>query len=86
MAKLGKLRDEIRRLHGANEESVLSAMIAGSNFDEVMLSNTSEKGAEWVAAIRNDDKPGLMDVFLAEYGLSTDEGVALMCLAPILRC
>ena len=27
---------------------------------------------------------GLMEVFLAEYGLSTDEGVALMCLAEAL--
>jgi RHH-type proline utilization regulon transcriptional repressor/proline dehydrogenase/delta 1-pyrroline-5-carboxylate dehydrogenase len=26
----------------------------------------------------------LMEVFLAEYGLSTDEGVALMCLAEAL--
>ena len=29
-------------------------------------------------------KPGLMEVFLAEYGLSTDEGIALMCLAEAL--
>ena len=34
-----------------------------------------------VEAIRADGRPGLMEVFLAEYGLSTSEGVALMCLA-----
>ena len=40
--------------------------------------------ADLVNAIRHDSKPGLMEVFLAEYGLSTEEGVALMCLAEAL--
>ena len=31
-----------------------------------------------------DRRPGLMEVFLAEYGLSTKEGIALMCLAEAL--
>ncbi|MEB3420605.1 bifunctional proline dehydrogenase/L-glutamate gamma-semialdehyde dehydrogenase PutA [Salipiger marinus] len=42
------------------------------------------RGADLVRAIRTSAKPGLMEVFLAEYGLSTDEGVALMCLAEAL--
>ena len=42
------------------------------------------KAATLVGRIRNDAAPGLMEVFLAEYGLSTDEGVALMCLAEAL--
>lgn len=37
-----------------------------------------------VTQLRNDAKPGLMEKFLGEYGLSTDEGVALMCLAEAL--
>jgi len=39
---------------------------------------------ELVTQLRNDDDPGLMEVFLSQYGLSTDEGVALMCLAEAL--
>ena len=42
------------------------------------------QGAELVRRIRNASRPGLMEVFLAEYGLSTDEGIALMCLAEAL--
>jgi RHH-type proline utilization regulon transcriptional repressor/proline dehydrogenase/delta 1-pyrroline-5-carboxylate dehydrogenase len=42
------------------------------------------KATNLVNQIRNDAAPGLMEVFLAEYGLSTDEGVALMCLAEAL--
>nr|WP_223274755.1 bifunctional proline dehydrogenase/L-glutamate gamma-semialdehyde dehydrogenase PutA [Tateyamaria sp. syn59] len=37
-----------------------------------------------VTAIRTQSAPGLMETFLAEYGLSTDEGIALMCLAEAL--
>ena len=37
-----------------------------------------------VMTLRNDAKQGLMEKFLGEYGLSTDEGVALMCLAEAL--
>ena len=40
--------------------------------------------AQLVKQIRENAAPGLMEVFLAEYGLSTDEGVALMCLAEAL--
>src|SRR5690606_12604208 len=35
-------------------------------------------GADLVRRIRGATRPGLMEVFLAEYGLSTDEGIALM--------
>ncbi|MBB94088.1 MAG: bifunctional proline dehydrogenase/L-glutamate gamma-semialdehyde dehydrogenase [Rhodobacteraceae bacterium] len=41
-------------------------------------------GSDLVRAIRDTSAPGLMEVFLAEYGLSTEEGVALMCLAEAL--
>ncbi|HHS82480.1 MAG TPA: bifunctional proline dehydrogenase/L-glutamate gamma-semialdehyde dehydrogenase, partial [Devosia sp.] len=37
-----------------------------------------------VKGIRRHDRPGLMEAFLAEYGLSSREGVALMCLAEAL--
>ncbi len=41
-------------------------------------------GARLVEAVRASGDPGLMEVFLAEYGLSSEEGVALMCLAEAL--
>lgn len=39
------------------------------------------QAASWVTTLRADPNPNLMESFLAEYGLSTDEGIALMCLA-----
>ena len=38
----------------------------------------------FVDHLRKDARPALMEVFLAEYGLNTEEGVALMCLAEAL--
>ena len=43
-----------------------------------------DHAANLVTQIRGSTKPGMMEVFLAEYGLSTDEGIALMCLAEAL--
>ena len=34
--------------------------------------------------VRKRSSPSVMEAFLAEYGLSTDEGVGLMCLAEAL--
>ena len=42
------------------------------------------RGASWCATSAASPSPGLMEVFLAEYGLSTEEGIALMCLAEAL--
>jgi RHH-type proline utilization regulon transcriptional repressor/proline dehydrogenase/delta 1-pyrroline-5-carboxylate dehydrogenase len=42
------------------------------------------RATKLVTAIREDSRPGLMEVFLSEYGLSTEEGIALMCLAEAL--
>jgi RHH-type proline utilization regulon transcriptional repressor/proline dehydrogenase/delta 1-pyrroline-5-carboxylate dehydrogenase len=44
----------------------------------------TEHARKLVQRLRTDAKPGLMEKFLGEYGLSSDEGVALMCLAEAL--
>ncbi|MGI3164158.1 bifunctional proline dehydrogenase/L-glutamate gamma-semialdehyde dehydrogenase PutA [Pseudooceanicola sp. 200-1SW] len=44
----------------------------------------SHRAADLVRKIRTSQKPTLMEHFLGEYGLSTREGVALMCLAEAM--
>ncbi|MGY6696573.1 MAG: bifunctional proline dehydrogenase/L-glutamate gamma-semialdehyde dehydrogenase PutA [Roseinatronobacter sp.] len=55
-----------------------------AGLDEKARSQIVENATDLVQGIRNADSPGLMEVFLAEYGLSTEEGIALMCLAEAL--
>lgn len=44
----------------------------------------ADRAATLVNSIREAGQPGFMEAFLNEYGLSTHEGIALMCLAEAL--
>jgi RHH-type proline utilization regulon transcriptional repressor/proline dehydrogenase/delta 1-pyrroline-5-carboxylate dehydrogenase len=66
------------------EGPLLERLIAEAALPASQRDRFATRGAELVRAIRADQRPGLMEVFLAEYGLSTDEGIALMCLAEAL--
>ncbi|MFK7854797.1 MAG: bifunctional proline dehydrogenase/L-glutamate gamma-semialdehyde dehydrogenase PutA [Granulosicoccus sp.] len=84
MSNLDAIRSGIRRLHMADEHALLKTLVTDHGLDEAARADISSKAAELIRAIRQSSSPGLMEVFLAEYGLSTDEGVALMCLAEAL--
>lgn len=68
----------------ADPDAALSRLIKMANLSDTDRRAICTIGADLVRAIRASTSPGLMEVFLAEYGLSTDEGVALMCLAEAL--
>lgn len=67
-----------------DEAVLVQSLIAEAGLSEEARAVITDKGADLVSQIRRAAKPGLMEVFLAEYGLSTDEGIALMCLAEAL--
>ena len=68
----------------ADEPQLIAQNLASGALDPAARATISAHGADLVTQIRASAKPGLMEVFLAEYGLSTDEGIALMCLAEAL--
>ncbi|TCO71911.1 bifunctional proline dehydrogenase/L-glutamate gamma-semialdehyde dehydrogenase PutA [Rhodovulum euryhalinum] len=78
------LRTGIEAATYAPEGPVLKRLLAGTGLDAAARTRISAAAAALVRDIRAHDRPGLMEVFLAEYGLSTEEGVALMCLAEAL--
>jgi RHH-type proline utilization regulon transcriptional repressor/proline dehydrogenase/delta 1-pyrroline-5-carboxylate dehydrogenase len=84
MTTLHDRRLHIRAAHLRNEKEVIQDLIAQADLGPEVRKSISDRAATLVNGIRNDARPGLMDVFLAEYGLSTKEGVALMCLAEAL--
>ena len=67
-----------------SETEVLAELIDLADLDAENRGEIVHQAAELVTSIRSASRPSIMDVFLAEYGLSTDEGVALMCLAEAL--
>ena len=68
----------------ADEATKLVELNATAALSKADREAIGANAADLVRAIRANAAPGLMEVFLAEYGLSTDEGVALMCLAEAL--
>ncbi|MFK7938832.1 MAG: bifunctional proline dehydrogenase/L-glutamate gamma-semialdehyde dehydrogenase PutA, partial [Roseovarius sp.] len=78
------IRNTIDAKTYAEEAGTLEDLIASAALSDTDRARISTKGADLVRAIRGQSNPGLMEVFLAEYGLSTDEGIALMCLAEAL--
>ena len=77
-------RAQIDAMLYAPEAPVLATLTATAALSAADRAAISAHGADLVARIRATSTPGLMEVFLAEYGLSTDEGIALMCLAEAL--
>ena len=84
MADLKEFRERMAALHFAPDAEVLSAPDVGHVPGDDLRTRISKNAAALVRDIRQEDRPSLMESFLAEYGLSTDEGVALMCLAEAL--
>ena len=84
MTQLQETRSLIRAAHLRNETQTVQALIEQAALPKEQRSRISREAVALVTGIRGEASPGLMDVFLAEYGLSTDEGVALMCLAEAL--
>lgn len=77
-------RGKIISLQRCAEAELISDLTARANISDLTHKAISTRAFDLVTAIRADDDPGLMEVFLEEYGLSTDEGIALMCLAEAL--
>ncbi|MBD8891183.1 bifunctional proline dehydrogenase/L-glutamate gamma-semialdehyde dehydrogenase PutA [Roseibium litorale] len=76
--------DRIDALKLQDEPALLRSLSAEANLSADERAAIVRSAAELVAKIRADGELGLMEVFLAEYGLSTEEGIALMCLAEAL--
>ena len=78
------LRQQIRQHLYADETSLLDILTSEANLDAGLRTGISIHAEELVNNVRSSSDPALLESFLAQYGLSTDEGVALMCLAEAL--
>ncbi|XOV84400.1 MAG: bifunctional proline dehydrogenase/L-glutamate gamma-semialdehyde dehydrogenase PutA [bacterium] len=89
MSSIPPTHRENIRAHYASEEGADEALVIRALTDVIRLSPTERKAiaadaAALVQRVRDETDPSLMESFLQEYGLSTSEGVGLMCLAEAL--
>jgi len=83
MSDTNTIRQIIRAKTYASEAEVLDHLAVFLP-DATARAQIEEVATSFVDHLRKDARPALMEVFLAEYSLNTEEGVALMCLAEAL--
>ena len=84
MSTLIDFRDKVRTHHRTDEAEILEYLISNFGPDENMRKRIQERAIQVVREVRSASGPTLTESFLGEYGLSTDEGLALMTLAEAL--
>ncbi|NKB27617.1 MAG: bifunctional proline dehydrogenase/L-glutamate gamma-semialdehyde dehydrogenase PutA [Rhodobacteraceae bacterium] len=62
----------------------MDRLLKQAAFSQAECEDFARWGADLVRLIRDGANPSMMELFLGEYGLSSEEGVALMCLAEAL--
>jgi len=80
---LAAIRAAIREATYGDEAAAVARLMESAPPAETRAA-ISEAAAAFIREVRSSSDPGLMERFLAEYGLSTKEGIALMCLAEAL--
>ncbi|MGD8580225.1 MAG: bifunctional proline dehydrogenase/L-glutamate gamma-semialdehyde dehydrogenase PutA, partial [Lysobacterales bacterium] len=79
------IRDSIDRLYLADEEELVLSLLAEAELDAAATERVNRMAQMLVTAVRvRKHEQGLLDAFMQEYDLSSEEGVVLMCLAEAL--
>jgi len=84
MTQNSPLRQAIRQRYKQSEPEIVAELLNECNLSTRERHMLSENAAAVVTALRTENNPSIMESFLSEYGLSTKEGVGLMCLAEAL--
>ncbi len=82
--QLEQIRDRTRANTLSDEAEALQRLVAPAGLSDDQRAAISARAADLVRAVRDSSNPQILEAFLSEYGLSTREGVALMCLAEAL--
>ena len=82
------LRDAVARVTRPPEAEALSPLLAKARLDGPQAVRADALARQWVKALRAEPvqggRAGRVQALMQEYALSTEEGVALMCLAEAL--
>lgn len=81
---LDVVRSQLRAAYLADETLCVKSLLANLNMSAQEGELISTQAADLVRQVRANSSPTMMEKFLGEYGLSSKEGVALMCMAEAL--
>lgn len=77
-------RAGVRAAYAIDEADALRRLVARLDLSPERRKAITTAAAGIIQQVRDDTDPTMMEAFLDQYGLSTDEGVGLMCLAEAL--
>ena len=77
-------RQRIHDVHNAGEGRRVTDLLNDWRPGVRLKAEIHDQAVSLIEQVRAQGSPNLLEAFLAEYGLSTDEGVAMMCLAEAL--
>jgi len=76
---------ELNKYYRANETEIVSYLAKFTNFSDLQQQNIYSKAKGYVEKVRSKRLGGLgLDAFFIQYDLSSQEGIALMCLAEAM--
>jgi len=78
------LREAIDALYRAPETEVMPALVAAADLPPATVEQARALARRLVTNLREKSQPGLVQGLMREYDLSSQEGVALMCMAEAL--
>lgn len=84
MTSLIDCRDRVRAHHRTDETEILDHLISNYGPDRATRKRIQDRAVAVVEEVRRASGPTITESFLGEYGLSSDEGLALMTLAEAL--
>jgi RHH-type proline utilization regulon transcriptional repressor/proline dehydrogenase/delta 1-pyrroline-5-carboxylate dehydrogenase len=84
MADLDELRSRIRAAITADEAETIARLATDAALSADERTAIGVEATRLVEKVRSAQSAGMLESFLAEYSLSTHEGIALMCLAEAL--
>ena len=77
-------RAAVRARYSVDEARAVRDLVARLGLAPDRREAVVDEASRLIQRVRDDTNPTMMEAFLDEYGLSTDEGVGLMCLAEAL--
>jgi RHH-type proline utilization regulon transcriptional repressor/proline dehydrogenase/delta 1-pyrroline-5-carboxylate dehydrogenase len=84
-ARPDPLRDEIDRQYHADEARAVRALLAEARLEPAAQDRVDQRAQALVQAVRDRrEERGVLEAFMQEYDLSSEEGIVLMCLAEAL--
>ncbi len=82
--ELTELRERIQNHYLCDEEQLIGQLVSELSLDVSERQGISHSAADLVRQVRANSTATMMEKFLGEYGLSSKEGIALMCMAEAL--